>query len=74
MRVKQLALMRERNLFLEKCRRIEQAGDQINWDDVQSDIIKQNRKQLKQNVRENEQLNHILKFNQNFEEDSEDAN
>jgi|JI102314A1RNA_FD_contig_31_713315_length_303_multi_1_in_0_out_0_1 hypothetical protein len=31
MRAKQLALMRERNLFLEKCRRIEKLGESMNW-------------------------------------------
>jgi hypothetical protein len=33
MRAKQLALMRERNLFLEKCRHIEQLGEHIEWKD-----------------------------------------
>ena len=31
MREKQLALMRERNLFLEKCRTIEEYGETIDW-------------------------------------------
>ncbi len=31
MREKQLALMRERNLYLEKCRQIEEFGEQIEW-------------------------------------------
>jgi hypothetical protein len=33
MRTKQLALMRERNLYLEKCRQIEQMGEDIDWQD-----------------------------------------
>lgn len=33
MRAKQLALMRERNLFLEKCRQIEQMGEDLDWKD-----------------------------------------
>jgi len=33
MRAKQLALMRERNLYLEKCRKIENLGDEIDWKD-----------------------------------------
>ena len=31
MREKQLALMRERNLYLEKCRTIEEYGENIDW-------------------------------------------
>lgn len=31
MREKQLALMRERNLYLEKCRQIEEYGEQVDW-------------------------------------------
>ena len=31
MREKQLALMRERNLYLEKCRQIEEFGEQVEW-------------------------------------------
>jgi hypothetical protein len=31
MREKQLALMRERNLYLEKCRQIEEYGESIDW-------------------------------------------
>ena len=31
MREKQLALMRERNLYLEKCRQIEEFGETIDW-------------------------------------------
>ena len=31
MRVKMLGLMRERNLYLEKCRAIEQFGERIDW-------------------------------------------
>jgi len=33
MKSKQLALMRERNLYLEKCRQIEALGESINWED-----------------------------------------
>ncbi len=33
MRTKQLALMRERNLYLEKCRQIEQMGEDMEWTD-----------------------------------------
>jgi hypothetical protein len=33
MKAKQLALMRERNLYLEKCRQIEQMGESIEWQD-----------------------------------------
>jgi hypothetical protein len=31
MREKQLALMRERNLYLEKCRQIEEMGERMEW-------------------------------------------
>ena len=31
MREKQLALMRERNLYLEKCRQIEEYGESVDW-------------------------------------------
>lgn len=31
MREKQLALMRERNLYLEKCRQIEEYGESVEW-------------------------------------------
>ena len=31
MREKQLALMRERNLYLEKCRHIEEYGESVDW-------------------------------------------
>ena len=31
MRIKMLGLMRERNLYLEKCRAIEQFGEKIDW-------------------------------------------
>ena len=31
MRLKMLGLMRERNLYLEKCRAIEQFGERIDW-------------------------------------------
>jgi hypothetical protein len=31
--IKLLALMRERNLYLEKCRKIEGLGQELNWDD-----------------------------------------
>ena len=36
MHTKQLALMRERNLYLEKCRQIEQMGESIDWLDNRS--------------------------------------
>ena len=35
MRAKQLALMRERNLYLEKCRKIEYLGEDMGWEDEQ---------------------------------------
>ena len=31
MRKKMIGLMRERNLYLEKCRAIEQFGERIDW-------------------------------------------
>ena len=31
MREKQLAMMRERNLYLQKCRQIEEMGERIEW-------------------------------------------
>ena len=31
MRAKMLGLMRERNLYLEKCRAMEQFGERIDW-------------------------------------------
>ena len=31
MRMKMIGLMRERNLYLEKCRAIEQFGERIDW-------------------------------------------
>ena len=31
MREKQLALMRERNLYLEKCRQVEEYGESVDW-------------------------------------------
>lgn len=55
----------------------QKVADQINWDDVQSDIIKQNRKQMqmqKQDFRKYDQLNQVLAFNESFEEDPNCAN
>ena len=31
MREKQLAMMRERNLYLQKCRQIEELGERVEW-------------------------------------------
>ena len=41
MRCKQLALMRERNLFLEKCKKIEEIGDKYKWEESESDLLPQ---------------------------------
>uniref|UniRef100_A0A7S3JH05 EB1 C-terminal domain-containing protein n=1 Tax=Euplotes harpa TaxID=151035 RepID=A0A7S3JH05_9SPIT len=38
MRIKQLTLMRERNLYLEKYRKIENLGEELEWQD-QHDIL-----------------------------------
>eukprot|EP00344_Euplotes_crassus_P002764 CAMPEP_0197003610 /NCGR_PEP_ID=MMETSP1380-20130617/9281_1 /TAXON_ID=5936 /ORGANISM="Euplotes crassus, Strain CT5" /LENGTH=54 /DNA_ID=CAMNT_0042422165 /DNA_START=159 /DNA_END=323 /DNA_ORIENTATION=+ len=35
MRIKQLTLMRERNLYLEKYRKIENLGEKMEWEDKQ---------------------------------------
>lgn len=37
MRLKMLGLMRERNLYLEKCRAIEQFGERIDWQGTNED-------------------------------------
>ena len=37
MRMKMLGLMRERNLYLEKCRAIEQFGERIDWQGTNDD-------------------------------------
>jgi hypothetical protein len=41
MRCKQLALMRERNLFLEKCKKIEEVGNKYDWKENESDLLPQ---------------------------------
>eukprot|EP00347_Sterkiella_histriomuscorum_P016427 403353219 len=41
MRAKQLALMRERNVYLEKCRKIEAFGDQVNWKDNEQNLMQE---------------------------------
>ena len=37
MRLKMLGLMRERNLYLEKCRAVEQFGERIDWQGTSDD-------------------------------------
>ena len=37
MRIKMIGLMRERNLYLEKCRAIEQFGERIDWQGTNED-------------------------------------
>ena len=39
MRCKQLALMRERNLFLEKCKRIEEVGNKYAWKEENNELL-----------------------------------
>jgi len=41
MRCKQLALMRERNLFLEKCKKIEEIGNKYKWKEGDSELLPQ---------------------------------
>ncbi len=41
MRCKQLALMRERNLYLEKCKRIEEVGNKYNWEGEGGELLGQ---------------------------------
>ena len=45
MREKQLALMRERNLYLEKCRQIEEMGEREEWGGVGSQEDEESRTQ-----------------------------
>jgi hypothetical protein len=39
MRAKQLGLMRERNLYLEKCRKLEGFGEQLGWKDNENNLL-----------------------------------
>ena len=41
--------MRERNLYLEKCRKIEYLGDQLDWKDQESNLLTEVHKILYQN-------------------------
>ncbi len=70
MRCKQLALMRERNLFLEKCKKIEAVGNTYKWEEAGSDLLPQVYNALFQRQAEDSNSNSNPNLNPNPDPDA----